>query len=231
MPPADGAQIEVVQGLGDRCADGGRNRCGGSCSAAADVVLLAIGESERMSGEAQSRTAIVVPPAQQALAEAVAATGKPVVVLLRTGRALALQGAVRDASAILVTWFLGSETGSAVADVVFGDFNPAGRLPVSFPFESGQQPYYYNHKSTGRPYRAGGAKEFTARYRETGNEALYPFGHGIGYAAFKYGETRISDSESAVERRGDREQRASPTPVASTAKKWSSCTFTIASRA
>jgi len=116
------------------------------------------------------------------------------VVLLRTGRALALHGAVRDASAILVTWFLGSETGSAVADVIFGDFNPSGRLPVSFPFESGQQPYYYNHKSTGRPYRAGGAKEYTARYRETGNNALYPFGHGIGYAAFQYVVTRLSDS-------------------------------------
>ncbi len=188
------ATIETVKGSDIDAPLPGGIDAAVAAARSADVVLLAIGESERMSGEAQSRTEIVVPPAQQALAEAVAATGKPVVVLLRTGRALALHGAVRDASAILVAWFLGSETGSAVADVIFGDFNPSGRLPVSFPFESGQQPYYYNHKSTGRPYRAGGAKEYTARYRETGNNALYPFGHGIGYAAFQYGVTRLSDS-------------------------------------
>src|SRR5690606_30758713 len=123
---------------------------------AADVVLLAIGEILEMSGEAQSRTDIVVPAAQQALAEAAAATGKPIVVLLKNGRALALHGAVKNAEAILVTWFLGTETGNAVADVLFGEYNPSGRLPVSFPIESGQQPYFYNHKSTGRPYVKGG---------------------------------------------------------------------------
>lgn len=188
-----GSHLRIAQGSDiDAPLEGGIEEAL-AAARASDVVLLAIGESERMSGEAQSRTEIVVPPAQQALAEAVAAVGKPVVVLLRTGRALALKGAVKQADAILVTWFLGSQTGNAVADVVFGDYNPAGRLPVSFPFESGQQPYYYNHKHTGRPYRAAHAIEFTARYRETDNAALYPFGHGIGYSAFKYGEVRLSE--------------------------------------
>ena len=103
----------------------------------ADIVVLAIGESQNMSGEAQSRTEIVVPEPQQKLAEAVAATGKPVVVVLKHGRALALEGAVANAQAILATWFLGTETGNAIADVLFGDYSPSGRLPASFPRASG----------------------------------------------------------------------------------------------
>ena len=158
----------------------------------ADVVVLAICETQQMSGEAQSRTNIVVPAAQQRLAEALSETGKPLVVLLRNGRALALQGAVRDADAILVTWFLGSETGTAVADVLFGDYNPSGRLPVSFPIEPGQQPFFYNHKRTGRPYVEGGPPQFKARYREAPYAALYPFGHGLSYSKFKYGPVRLS---------------------------------------
>lgn len=118
---------------------------------AADIVVLAIGEGQDMSGEANSRTQIVVPAPQQELAEAIAKVGKPVVVLLRNGRALALKGAVRDARAIVTTWFLGTETGNAIADVLFGDHSPAGRLPVSFPQDSGQEPYFYSHRTTGRP--------------------------------------------------------------------------------
>jgi len=158
----------------------------------ADVIVLAIGESERMNGEAQSRTQIIVPQPQQELAEAVAATGKPVIVLLTTGRALALQGAVRDGNAILVTWFLGTETGNGIADVLFGDYSPSGRLPVSFPQDSGQQPFYYNHRRTGRPYTEGDKPDFTARYREVSNAALYPFGHGLTYSQIEYSDTRLS---------------------------------------
>jgi beta-glucosidase len=158
----------------------------------ADVVLLAIGEGEKMSGEAQSRTEIIVPEPQQQLAEAVAATGKPIVVLLSSGRALALQGAVRNANAIIVTWFLGSESGNAIADVLYGDYNPSGRLPVSFPHESGQQPYFYNHRSTGRPVMPDDSPAFKAQYRETKNEALYPFGHGLGYSKFTYSDVKVS---------------------------------------
>ncbi len=158
----------------------------------ADVVVLAVGESERMNGEAQSRTQIIVPAPQQELAEAVAAVGKPVIVLLTTGRALALQGAVRKADAILVTWFLGSETGNGIADVLFGDYAPSARLPVSFPQDSGQQPFYYNHRRTGRPYTEGDKPDFTARYREVSNAALYPFGHGLTYSKLDYSETKVS---------------------------------------
>ncbi|WP_407059705.1 glycoside hydrolase family 3 N-terminal domain-containing protein [Brevundimonas bacteroides] len=154
----------------------------------ADIVVLALGESTRMSGEAQSRTEIDVPAPQRALAEAVAALGKPVVVLLRNGRALELSGAVKDADAILVTWFLGGEMGHAVADVVFGQVSPSGRLPVSFPHRSGQQPYSYDHKTTGRPAdNSLASQEYVARYRETTNTALYPFGHGLTYGDVRYG--------------------------------------------
>ena len=153
---------------------------------AADVVVLAIGESQRMSGEAQSRVDIVIPPAQMALAKAVAATGKPIVVLLRTGRALALSGAVLDAPAILVTWFLGSQDGPAIADILFGKTGPSARLPVSFPHATGQEPYHYDHKSTGRPNPPGPLAEYKAHYREFANDALFPFGHGLTYGAIDY---------------------------------------------
>ncbi|MBB3226533.1 beta-glucosidase [Luteibacter sp. Sphag1AF] len=158
----------------------------------ADVVLLAVGEPQVYSGEAQSRTQIIVPPAQQALVEAVAATGTPYVILLKNGRALALTGAVRAANAILVTWFLGSQTGPGIADVVFGDYNPAGRLPISFPQDAGQQPFFYNHLRTGRPELADQPPAFKSRWREITHEALYPFGHGLSYTTFGYSAPRLS---------------------------------------
>ncbi|MEA3080264.1 MAG: beta-glucosidase, partial [Sphingomonadales bacterium] len=152
----------------------------------ADVVILAIGEGTNMSGEAQSRTEIVVPEPQQQLAEAVAAVGKPVVVVLKHGRALALQGAVANAPAILATWFLGTETGNAIADVLFGAYSPSGRLPASFPRASGQEPYYYAHKSTGRPNPPGPLQPYKAHFRGIPNSALYPFGHGLTYGKIEY---------------------------------------------
>ncbi len=159
---------------------------------AADVVLLAIGEGQDMSGEAQSRTSIIVPPAQQALAEAVAATGKPIVVILKNGRALALQGAVRDAPALLITWQLGSESGHAIADVLFGAVGPSGRLPISFPYASGQEPYHYDHKPTGRPQPPGGRQPYKAQFAEVPNSALYPFGHGLTYGDVVYADLALS---------------------------------------
>lgn len=159
----------------------------------ADIVLLAIGESETMTGEAKSRTDIRIPPVQQRLAEAIAATGKPVVVLLRHGRALALEGPVRDAPAILATWFLGSEMGHSVADVLFGAVNPSGCLPVSFPLDSGQEPFFYNGRTTGRPAPADpNAQEYKSRWRSIRNDALYPFGFGLGYAPFAVSDLRLS---------------------------------------
>jgi len=159
---------------------------------AADIVVLAIGEGQGMSGEAQSRTEIVVPEPQQALAEAVATAGKPMVVVLKHGRALALQGAVANAPAILATWFLGTETGNAIADVLFGDYSPSGRLPASFPLRSGQEPYYYAHKSTGRPNPPGPLEAYKAHFRGIPNSALYPFGHGLTYGKIDYSGLALS---------------------------------------
>ena len=190
----DASSLEVVAGSGIEDAIDGGIEAAVAAAKRADVVLLAIGEPQVYSGEAQSRTQIIVPPAQQALAEAIAATGTPVVVLLKNGRALALTGAVRHASAILVTWFLGTQTGPAIADVVFGDYNPAGRLPVSFPQDAGQQPYFYNHLRTGRPELPDQPPAFKARYREVTFEALYPFGHGLSYASFGYDAPRVKAS-------------------------------------
>ncbi len=186
------ALLNVVRGSGIEQSVTGGIDAAVAAARQADVVLLAIGESQGMSGEAQSRTQIVIPDPQQALAEAVAATGTPVVVLLRNGRALALRGAVRDARAIVETWFLGSQSGNAVADVLFGDSNPSARLAVSFPIDSGQEPFFYNHKSTGRPASPGEPQSFKARYRTTANQALYPFGFGLGYSAFKYESIAVS---------------------------------------
>jgi len=160
---------------------------------ASDIVLLAIGESQDMTGEAKSRTDIRIPAVQQRLAEAIAATGKPVVVLLRHGRAIALEGVVRDAPAILATWFLGSEMGNAVADVLFGAVNPSGRLPVSFPIDSGQEPFFYNGRTTGRPAPADpNGQEYKARWRSIRNDALYPFGFGLTYTSFAVSDVALS---------------------------------------
>ena len=158
----------------------------------ADIVVLAIGEHQGMSGEAQSRTEILVPKPQQDLAEAVAKVGKPIVVVLKHGRALALEGAVANAQAILATWFLGTETGHSIADVLFGDYSPSGRLPASFPRRSGQQPYYYAHKRTGRPNADPTLENYKARFRDITNSALYPFGHGLTYGKIAYSDFAIS---------------------------------------
>jgi beta-glucosidase len=158
----------------------------------ADLVVLAIGESFDMSGEAQSRTEILVPEPQQQLAEAVAAAGKPVVVVLKHGRALALEGAVANAPAILATWFLGTETGNAIADVLFGKYSPSARLPASFPWKSGQEPYYYAHKATGRPNPPGDLQPYKAHFRGIPNSARFPFGHGLTYGKIAYSGFALS---------------------------------------
>ena len=189
---ADPALLQVVAGCDiEAPLDNGLHEAVRAAQAA-DVVLLALGEGQHMSGESASRVDIGLPAAQLALAEAVAATGKPVVVVLRHGRALALPGAVRNAQAIVAGWFLGDETGHALADILLGAHSPSGRLPVSFPLASGQQPYFYNHRRTGRPQLRAGETMFKARYREVEHAALYPFGHGLTYGDMVYGDTQVS---------------------------------------
>ena len=190
---ADPAGLIVERGCDVEAMIAGGLERAVAAAQAADIVLLAVGESQDMTGEAKSRTDIRIPPVQMRLAEAVAATGKPVVVLLRHGRAIQLEGVVRDAPAILATWFLGSEMGNAVADVLFGTVNPSGRLPVSFPIDSGQEPFFYNGRTTGRPAPTDpNAQEYKARWRSIRNDALYPFGFGLTYTRFDVMDMKLS---------------------------------------
>ena len=189
---ADPRSVIVAQGSGVEDPIAGGIEQAVAAARSADLVVLAIGESFNMSGEAQSRTEIVVPEPQQRLAEAVAAAGKPIVVVLKHGRALALEGAVADAPAILATWFLGTETGNAIADVLFGAYGPSGRLPASFPWRSGQEPYYYAHKPTGRPNPPGDLQSYKAHFRGIPNSARYPFGHGLTYGKIAYSGLALS---------------------------------------
>jgi beta-glucosidase len=182
------ARLHVARGSDYEAPLAGGIETAVAAARASDVVVLVVGESMGMSGEAQARVDIGVPAVQLALVEALAALGKPMVVLLRHGRALALTGAVRAAPAIMATWFLGSETGHALADLVFGDAAPQGRLPVSFPQASGQEPFFYDHRPTGRPQLTDD-KAYKARYREVTNAPLYPFGHGLTYSTIAYGPT------------------------------------------
>ncbi len=189
---ADKNSIIVAEGSGVEAPLAGGIAQAVAAAQQADIVVLAIGEATNMSGEAQSRTEIVIPEPQQELAEAVAKVGKPIVVVLKHGRALALEGAVANVPAILATWFLGTETGHSIADVLFGTYSPSGRLPASFPRRSGQQPYYYAHKRTGRPNPEGKLEAYKTRFRHITNTALYPFGHGLTYGKIEYSDFAIS---------------------------------------
>ena len=161
----------------------------------ADAIVLVLGEHREISGEAASRSDIGLPGAQQALARRVleAAGDKPVVVLLTNGRPLAIPYLAEAAPAILEVWHLGSEMGPAVADVLFGRANPGGKLPVSFPYATGQEPLYYNRKQTGRPHGVPGANpKYVSRYIDVPVEPLFPFGYGLSYTTFAYDNLRLS---------------------------------------
>ncbi|UGB37199.1 glycoside hydrolase family 3 N-terminal domain-containing protein [Frateuria soli] len=166
----------------------------------ADVVVMALGESSAMSGEAGSRAHLDLPGNQQALLEKVVAAGKPVVLLVFSGRPLVLDWAARHVPAIMAVWFPGTEAGNALANVLFGDAAPSGKLPMSFPRAVGQEPLYYNQFPTGRPAGDadlskppdGGETRFVSRYIDVPNDALFPFGHGLGYTSFAYSNVRVS---------------------------------------
>ncbi|AIM36903.1 beta-D-glucoside glucohydrolase [Sphingobacterium sp. ML3W] len=158
----------------------------------ADVIIAALGESSEMSGESSSRTEIGIPAIQQRLLAALLKTGKPVVLVLFAGRPMTLTWEDEHVPAILNTWFGGSETGAAVAEVLFGDVNPSGKLTATFPRNVGQLPIYYGHKSTGRPLAEGGTfQKFRSNYIDVINSPLYPFGYGLSYTTFDYADLTL----------------------------------------
>ncbi|GAO42782.1 beta-glucosidase BglX [Flavihumibacter petaseus] len=161
-------------------------------AAQADVVIAALGETAEMTGESSSRSLIGIPESQLALLRALKKTGKPVVVVLFTGRPLVLTELEPNADAILNVWFGGSEAAPAIADLLFGDANPSGKLTTSFPRNEGQIPIYYAHRNTGRPLEGEGFQKFRSNYLDVSNEPLYPFGYGLSYSNFTYGEVELS---------------------------------------
>src|SRR5438105_4722637 len=155
----------------------------------ADVVVLVLGEAGDMSGEAASRANLDLPGIQPRLFEAIYATGTPIVLVLMNGRPLTIPWAAEHVPAIVESWFLGIETGPALAAVLFGDVSPSGKLPVTFPRAVGQIPLYYNHKNTGRPT---GPEKYTSKYTDLPVTPLFPFGHGLSYTTFGYSDLRLS---------------------------------------
>ena len=163
---------------------------------AADVIVAVMGERSDMSGEAASRTTLGLPGAQPALLKQLVATGKPVVLVLMNGRPLTLEWADENVDAILEAWFPGTMGGLAVVDVLFGDYNPSGKLPVTFPRSVGQVPLYYDAKNTGRPYTPDKANEkYLSRYLDSPNTPLYAFGYGLSYSQFRYSDVSLDTTE------------------------------------
>lgn len=161
----------------------------------ADVVILSIGERHDMSGEAKSRSNINLPGVQEDLVKAIQATGKPVVVLINAGRPLIFNWTADNVPAIVYTWWLGTEAGNAIADVLFGDYNPSGKLPITFPREVGQIPIYYNHFSTGRPAKNEDSKNYVSAYIDLKNSPKFPFGYGLSYTKFDYSGLKLSSTK------------------------------------
>jgi len=166
-------------------------------ASSADVIIAALGESSEMSGESSSRTNLEIPQAQKDLLAALLKTGKPVVLVLFTGRPLVLTQENEKVPAILNAWFSGSEAGYSIADVLFGDQNPSGKLSATFPRSVGQVPIYYSHKNTGRPLanKEGKFEKFRSNYLDERNEPLFPFGYGLSYTTFKYDNLNVSNTK------------------------------------
>lgn len=155
-----------------------------------DVAVVAVGESAEMSGEAASRASLDLPGRQSDLVAAIVKTGKPTVVVLMNGRPLTINWIAENAPAILETWFAGTQAGNAIADVLFGDVNPGGKLPVTFPRAVGQVPIYYNHKNTGRP--PDPKNKYTSKYLDAQSTPLFPFGFGLSYTEFRLSNLQLS---------------------------------------
>lgn len=169
-------------------------------AAKADVIVAALGESSEMSGESSSRTNLEMPDVQRTLLQELLKTGKPVVLVLFTGRPLVLTWEEEHVPAILNVWFGGSEAAYAIGDVLFGDVNPSGKLTATFPQNVGQIPLFYNHKNTGRPLQEGRwFEKFRSNYLDVSNEPLYPFGYGLSYTTFAYSDIHLSSTEMSAD--------------------------------
>jgi beta-glucosidase len=199
---AEGCKLsnkEVPDWNGDGCGPEADFTEAVNVAKAADQVVLALGETREMSGEANARSTLDLPGRQEELIRAIKATGKPFAVVLFSGRPLALEDVVGDAPAILEAWFPGVQAGNAVADVVFGKVNPGGKLPVSFPYRVGQVPIYYNHEPAGRPCNKG--VKWNSQHRDIPScGPLFEFGHGLSYTTFEVSNLQLSSS--SVSRNG-----------------------------
>ncbi|MCM3901701.1 MAG: glycoside hydrolase family 3 C-terminal domain-containing protein, partial [Pyrinomonadaceae bacterium] len=184
------AKINYAKGCEIGCETTDRFKEAVRAASDSDVVILAVGESAEMSGEAASRSSLDLPGRQLDLVKAVQATGKPTVVVLMNGRPLTINWIAENTPAILETWFAGTQAGNAIADVLFGDVNPGGKLPVTFPRAVGQVPLYYNHFNTGRPPDTN--NKYTSKYLDVPWTPLFPFGYGLSYTQFKITNLQIS---------------------------------------
>ncbi len=160
----------------------------------ADVVILSIGEAWNMSGEAKSKSNIHLPGVQEDLIKELQKTGKPIVILINAGRPLIFNWTADNMPTIVYTWWLGSEAGNAIADVLFGDYNPSGKLPMTFPRDEGQIPIYYNHFNTGRP-SINEDKIYKSAYIDLPNTPKFPFGYGLSYTTFNYSNLKLSKNK------------------------------------
>ncbi|MCB9301464.1 MAG: beta-glucosidase BglX [Lewinellaceae bacterium] len=194
-----GKGVNIIYAKG--CEIEGEDQSGFAAALAAaqkaDAVVLAIGEHKDMSGEATSRATIRIPGQQEELARQLMATGKPVAVVLMNGRPLVMPWLAENAPALLECWWLGTQAGNAIADVLFGDYNPSGKLPISFPRLEGQIPIFYSHKNTGRPFDLN--SKWTSKYVDIPNSPQFPFGYGLSYTSFRYGKPQV---DKTVFRRG-----------------------------
>jgi beta-glucosidase len=185
-----GATINFAKGCDVPCAETVGFEEAVKAARKSDAVIIAVGESAEMSGEAASRSSLDLPGRQLELVKAIQATGKPVVIVLMNGRPLTINWMAENSRAILEAWFAGSQAGNAIADVLFGDVNPSGKLPVTFPRAVGQIPIYYNHMNTGRPFDAG--NKYTSKFLDVPSTPLFPFGFGLSYTQFKMTNLSLS---------------------------------------
>ena len=163
----------------------------------ADIAVVVLGESEQMSGEASSRSSLDLPGVQNRLLQEITGTGTPIVLVLMNGRPLTINWAAEHVPAILESWFPGVQSGNAIAAILFGDENPSGKLPLTFPRSVGQIPLYYNHKNTGRPFDE--QEKYTSKYLDLPNSPLYPFGYGLSYTTFAYSDLNLSSTTIGVD--------------------------------